>query len=289
MATSGVALRLRKNRSAAVKPITVTVQPLLWGSIALIAVLSGLTGYWLGKADEKSVADPDPVATYLAKHPDALDPAIANYLSKHPEVLTEMVASLLKKEGAKESAADPISPAAAITQNAKALFHSPHQVTLGNPDGKVTLVEFFDYNCGYCKRALPDMLALLNSDASLRVVLKEYPILGPDSIEAARVAIAVRMQDPGGQTYLAFHQKLLESHGSADAKVAKQVARDLGLDMQRLEIDMASQEVNVTLSENAKLADALNIGGTPSYVLGQFVLSGAVGVDALKERIALLR
>ena len=89
------------------------------------------------------------------------------------------------------------------------MFSSPHQVVLGNPPGNVTFVEFFDYNCGYCKRAMSDMLTLLKNDPKLKVVLKEFPVLGPGSVEAAQVAVAVRMQDKTGKKYLEFHQKLL--------------------------------------------------------------------------------
>ncbi len=179
----------------------------------------------------------------------------------------------------------PDERSAAVASNAGQLFSSPHQVTLGDPDGKVTLVEFFDYNCGYCKRALPDMLTLLKDDPKLKVVLKEFPILGPGSVEAARVAIAVRMQDPGGQKYLAFHQDLLGSPGPASKDKALAAAKDQGFDMARLQQDMASDEVSATLAEDMKLAGALGITGTPGYVVGNKVVIGAVGLDNLKDQI----
>ena len=253
-------------------------------------LVAGGLGYWAGRnATPTSTSDADVIGNYLVAHPDALQPAISKYMQAHPEALTDMIASLLKKESGTAPSQPSLSPAVAITQNEQALLHSPHQVTLGDPEGRVTLVEFFDYNCGYCKRALPDMLGLLETDPNLRIVLKEYPILGPGSLEAARVAIAVRMQDKDGKLYLAFHRQLLESHGAADGERAKAVAKNLGLDMARLEADLSSAEVTATLDESSQLAQALNIGGTPSYVLGRDVLSGAIGIDALKERIALLR
>lgn len=253
-------------------------------------MVAGGFGYWAGQHTTSTTAsDEDALGSYLAAHPDALQPAISKYMQAHPEALTDMIASLLKKESSSTPAQPSLSPAVAITQNEQALLHSPHQVTLGDPDGKITLVEFFDYNCGYCKRALPDMLGLLETDPNLRIVLKEYPILGPGSLEAARVAIAVRMQDKDGKLYLAFHRQLLENHGEADGERAKTVAKSLGADMKRLEADLSSAEVTATLDESSQLALALNIGGTPSYVLGRDVLSGAIGIEALKERIALLR
>ena len=155
--------------------------------------------------------------------------------------------------------------------------------------GDVTLVEFFDYNCGYCKRALSDMLALIKSDPKLRIVLKEFPVLGEASTEAAQVAVAVRMQDESGKKYLEFHQKLLGGRGQADRARALAAAKDAGVDMARLEKDMASPEVKATLAENIKLAENLNLTGTPSYVIGPDVVVGAVGIDALREKIIAAR
>jgi protein-disulfide isomerase len=179
--------------------------------------------------------------------------------------------------------------AAAINRNAKLLFHSPRQAALGNPHGDVTLVEFLDYNCGSCKHALPDMMTLLADDPKLRFVLKEHPVLGPTSSEAAGVAVAVRMQDPSGEKYLAFHRKLLGARGPANQARAMAVAQELGLDMARLERDMTSPEVRETIEENAKLARLLGIKGTPGYVVGDAVVSGEVGVAGLKDKIDAAR
>src|SRR5205807_3245805 len=112
------------------------------------------------------------------------------------------------------------------------------------------MVEFFDYNCGYCKRALSDMMELMKSDPKLKVVLKEFPVLGPGSAEAAQVAVAVRMQDKGGKKYLEFHQKLLGGRGQVDKARALAVAKELGLDVARIEKDLASDEVRATIAES---------------------------------------
>jgi len=177
----------------------------------------------------------------------------------------------------------------AIKNHSDALFNSSRQVTVGNAQGDVTLVEFFDYNCGYCKRALDDMLTLMKDDPKLKVVLKEFPVLGPGSIEAARVAIAVRMQDKTGKKYLEFHQRLLTGRGQVDKARAMAAAKESGLDMVRLEKDMASDEARATLAENMKLAEALGLNGTPSYVVGSDVVIGAVGLDALKQKVNTAR
>jgi protein-disulfide isomerase len=210
---------------------------------------------------------------------------VHDYLVAHPEVLQEAIAELDRRQ----SAAAAEKHKDAVKQHAQALFSSPRQVVLGNPAGNVTFVEFFDYNCGYCKRAMSDMLTLLKDDPKLKVVLKEFPVLGPGSVEAAKVAVAVRMQDKTGEKYLEFHQKLLGGRGHADRAHALAVAKAIGMDMGRLEKDMNSPEVKATLQENFKLAEALGLNGTPSYVIGDHVVVGAVGLLALQEDINTAR
>jgi protein-disulfide isomerase len=210
---------------------------------------------------------------------------IRDYFLRNPEVLPEVIAELEKRQ----AAADVEKLRAAVKMNEKLLFSSPRQVTIGNVQGDVTLVEFFDYNCGFCRRALADKLALMKSDANLKVVLKEFPVLGPASVEAAQVATAVRMQDRSGKKYLEFHQKLLTGRGQADRGRAMAVAREVGLDVARLEKDLASEEVRASLAESVDLAEKLGLNGTPSYVIGTEVVVGAVGCAALKEKISVAR
>jgi protein-disulfide isomerase len=206
---------------------------------------------------------------------------VREYLVSHPEVLQEAMAELDKRQ----SAAEDAKHKAAIKQYSKALFSSPRQVVLGNPDGNVTFVEFFDYNCGYCKHAMSDMLTLLKDDPKLKIVLKEFPVLGPGSVEAAKVAVAVRMQDKTGKKYLEFHKELLGGRGAADKARAMAVAKNVGMDMGRLEKDIDSPEVKATMEENFKIAEALGLNGTPSYVIGDNVIVGAVGLAGLQEKI----
>jgi protein-disulfide isomerase len=214
-----------------------------------------------------------------------IEKIVREYLVSHPEVLQEAISSLEKKQAAEEAEKHE----AAVKDNAQEIFNSPRQVTVGNPQGDVTFVEFFDYNCGYCKRAMSDMFDLIKNDPKLKVVLKEFPVLGPGSVEAARVAVAVRMQDKTGKKYLDFHQKLLGGRGQADKARALAAAKEAGFDMAKLEKDMASDEVRVSLEESLKLAEKLGLNGTPSYVIGQNVVVGAVGLDALKEKINTAR
>ena len=134
-----------------------------------------------------------------------------------------------------------------------------------------------------------DMMELMKSDSKLKVVLKEFPVLGPSSVEAAQVGVAVRMQDPSGKKYLDFHQKLLNGRGQVDKARAMAVAKEAGVDMVRIEKDLASPEVRATLEENFKLAEAMGMNGTPSYVIGKQVVIGAVGVETLREKIGVAR
>ncbi len=211
---------------------------------------------------------------------------VKEYLLAHPELLQDVMSELEKNQALAEAEKHK----AAVKDNSAALFSSPRQITLGNPQGDVTLVEFFDYNCGYCKRAMSDMLELLKTDGKLKFVLKEFPVLGEGSVQAAHVAAAARMQDKtGGKKYLEFHLKLLGGRGQADQARALAVAQEVGFDMPRIEKDMASPEVKTQLEESFKLADALGLNGTPSYVVGGEVVVGAVGLEALREKINTAR
>jgi protein-disulfide isomerase len=212
-----------------------------------------------------------------------IEKIIRDYIIAHPEVLQEAMSELEKRQ----QAAELEKARTAVKSHGDAIFNSPRQVTLGNPQGDVTFVEFFDYNCGYCKRALSDMMELMKKDPKVKVVLKEFPVLGAGSVEAAQVAVAVRMQDP--KKYLDFHQKLLMGRGQADKARAMAVAKEVGLDVARIERDLKSDEVAKTLEESMKLAEALGLNGTPSYVIGNDVVIGAVGFAALNQKVQAAR
>lgn len=209
-----------------------------------------------------------------------LGPIIRDYLVSHPEVLRETIEALDKRD--KETAA--AEQQKVVSDRAGALFSSPFQANVGNPNGGATLVEFFDYNCHFCKGALPDMARLMKDDPNLKLVLKDFPVLGPGSIEAAKVASAARNQLPGDR-FWQFHNKLLGMSGPIGKAEALAVARELGLDMDRLAKDMESPEVTAGLEEVMGMADSLQINGTPSFVVGQEVVVGAVGYEQLKEKI----
>jgi len=223
--------------------------------------------------------------TFAPDQRTEIEKIVHEYLLSHPEVLQDAMAELEKRQ----TAEDAEKHLAAIKDNATAIFSSPRQVNLGNPQGDVTLVEFFDYNCAFCKRAMSDMLDLMKNDPKLKVVLKEFPVLGEGSVQAAQVAVAVRMQDKTGKKYLDFHTKLLGGRGPADKAHALAAAKDAGFDMARLDKDLQSDEVKQTLEENLKLAEGLGLNGTPSYVLPGEVVVGAVGLPALKDKVNTAR
>ena len=230
-------------------------------------------------------AAPARAQAFTGEQRSEIERIIKDYLMSHPELLQEVMNELEKRQAQAEAE----KHRAAVAENSAAIFSSPRQVTLGNPQGDVTVVEFFDYNCSYCKRAMNDMLELLKNDGKLKFVLKEFPVLGDGSVQAAQVAAAVRMQDKTGKKYLEFHQKLLSGRGQADKARALAAAKEVGLDVAKIEKDMASDEVKATIEESFKLAEALGLNGTPSYVVGKDVVIGAVGLNTLKEKVNAAR
>lgn len=211
---------------------------------------------------------------------EELGAIIKDYLVQNPDVLKAAIEALDKHDKQVAEAEQQ----KAVSDKASALFSSKFQANVGNPNGSATLVEFFDYNCHYCKGALPDMARLMKDDPNLHVVLKDFPVLGPGSVEAAKVASAARNQLPG-ERFWQFHNKLLGMHGPVGKAEALAVAREMGLDMDRLNKDMESPEIVAGLQEVMAMADSLQINGTPSFVVGQEVVVGAVGYDQLKEKI----
>ena len=223
-------------------------------------------------------------APFTPEQREAIGGVIREYLVKNPEVLQEAFTELQRRMQEAEQA----GRAEVLTSERDKLENSPRDFVLGNPQGDVTMVEFLDYNCSYCKRAVADVKALIKSDPKLRVVIKDFPVLGPDSVEASRVALAAKAQLSGDKLY-EFHTKLMERRGQATADSAKAVAKEVGLDMARLEKDLQRSDINATLQENMELGQKLGINGTPGFVIGTEVIAGAVGAEPLKQVIANTR
>jgi protein-disulfide isomerase len=225
-----------------------------------------------------------PAGALSDKDRPEVEAIIKDYLVKHPEVLRDALEQLEKLQASEETK----KQGATIAANQAVIFDSPRGPTFGNPKGDVTLVEFFDYNCSYCKHSLADVAKLVKEDPKLKVVFKEFPVLGPSSVDAAKVAVAVRMQDTGGK-YFEFHKRLLGGRGEANKERALAAAKDAGFDVARIQKDMESPEVANTLRESMGIAQALGINGTPTFIVANEMIVGAMGHDALKNKIDSVR
>lgn len=218
-----------------------------------------------------------------AKQKEEFGAYIKEYLLANPEILMDMQEALQQKQ----LKAQQEQASAAISENKKEIFNAKYDISLGNPDGDVTIVEFFDYNCGYCKRALSDMDAILEKDKNVRFVLKELPILGPDSLAAHKVSAAVR--DLAPEKYGEFHRALLGGEGRATEESAIELAGKLGVAEPDIRKAMTEKPHDDAVRETYALAQSLGITGTPSYVISDEAIFGAVGVDDLNEKIASVR
>lgn len=208
---------------------------------------------------------------------------IREYLLANPEIIDEMQLALEAKKQDEQSKVAQ----AAITSNKDAIFHEASDIVIGNPDGDVSIVEFFDYNCGYCKRAMTDMTDIVKQDPNVRFVLKEFPILGPDSLAAHRVSMALRTIMP--EKYEEFHLQLLGGEVHATEAHAIDVATALGADEDKLRVAMKDPSVDASIKQAYTLANELGISGTPSYVVGDEAVFGAMGADVLLSKIANVR
>lgn len=207
---------------------------------------------------------------------------VREYLLAHPEIMVEVQQALEKKQ-AEERAAQA---KAAVKENSDAIFNASTDIALGNPEGKTTIVEFFDYNCGYCKRAVSDMDAIIESNPDVRFVLKEFPILGQDSVDAHKVSYALKLIAP--EKYGDFHRALMTGEHADEAR-AIEVAKSLGVTEEALRAKMAEAPHDDSVREAYRLASKLGITGTPSYILGDEAVFGAVGETELSQKIASVR
>ena len=208
---------------------------------------------------------------------------IKEYLLANPEILIEVQDALTAKKEGEEK----IARVKALADSSAAIFAAADDAIIGNPKGDVTVVEFYDYNCGYCKRALSDMDAMVKKDPNLRFVLKEYPILGEDSVKAHIVAQSFRRLMP--DKYAAFHRELLGGEGRADEARAIEVAVGLGAKEADLRKGMEDKAIGALFDKNHQLASSLNITGTPSYVIKDDVVFGAMGAEVLAGKVDNVR
>lgn len=225
------------------------------------------------------------IATSHAEEAKPLDKAavekiVREYLLENPELMLEVQDALETKQ----SAAAHESQTKIIAENHDSIFNDVNDSVYGNPKGDVTVVEFYDYNCGYCKRAMPDMKALIKADPNVRFVLKEFPILGPDSMRTHIVAQAFKKLMP--EKYPELHDILMQEPKSSTEESTIKAARSLGADEAKLRELMKSKEVVTSFQNAYTIGQALNISGTPSYIIGNQLVPGAVGAQTLIEKIA---
>lgn len=211
----------------------------------------------------------------------AIEAVIHDYLLSHPEVLVQALNEAEKKLrlAAQERARQ------ALATHRRQVFDDPATPVGGNPKGNATIVEFFDYNCPYCKAIEPALERLLARDHNLRFVYKEFPVLGPESVVAARAALAASRQGK----YQAFHDAMMGVKGPFDDDRIYQIAGSVGLDLARLKRDMASPQTAAALKANFALADALDVHGTPTFIIGKEIVPGAIDTARLQHLIAAAR
>ncbi|MBV9859213.1 MAG: DsbA family protein [Alphaproteobacteria bacterium] len=207
-----------------------------------------------------------------------IEAIVHDYLMKNPEVLLDALQAAEDKM--KGEARD--KAAQMLVQRRQEIYSDPMTPVGGNPQGDVSLVEFFDYRCPYCKQVEPSIEALGRDDRQLRLVFKEFPVLGPESVTAARAALAARKQGK----YDAFHTAMMAAKGQISDTVVYNVAGSVGLDLDRLKRDMASPEIDQMLKDNLALAEDLDIHGTPAFIIGSQIVPGAVDIGTLKQLIA---
>ncbi len=211
----------------------------------------------------------------------AVEKIVREYLDKNPEVILGALESLRERQRQEARERGRQS----LVDNRAALYEDADSPVAGNPDGDVTVVEFFDYRCGYCKRTFPTLMQTLKDDGNVRLVLKEFPILGADSRIAAQAALAARKQGK----YFPYHKAMMAARGTLNEKAIMAIARSVGLDTKRLQRDMQDPAIKAMIDKNFRLADALGVRGTPAFVIGNRLVPGAVNSVTLKSLIAQAR
>jgi protein-disulfide isomerase len=234
---------------------------------------------------ENTMVDKPPVVdktgTFTPAQVLALQDLVREYLMKNPEILADVSKELEHKQAAEQAA----KAEQFLTDNKPKVFASGTDVIIGNPKGDVTVVEFFDYNCGWCKKAIDDVQTLTKSDPRVRVVLKEYPIFGgPASVVAAKAAMASIKQNK----YWEFHLALMREKQVTEANLFV-VAERVGLNVAKLKADMADKKLDGIIEQNINIGQGLGIEGTPGFVIDSRVNVGYVPADGMKQMIGEIR
>ena len=246
---------------------------------ALLFIAAGAA--WVAIDASAQQSGPVPGISEKPVELDEFDQRVRDFLLEHPEVIIEAVQLLQQRQRAAEAE----NFKRAIVERTEEILNDPAAPVGGNPAGDVTLVEFFDYNCPYCRRVAPTVVELEEADPDLRLVYKEFPILGPGSQFAARAALASRRQGK----YVPFHNALMQATDQVTEATVMETAREVGLDTEQLRADMQDPAIQEAIGRNLQLASALGITGTPSFIIGEEVVPGAVDLRTLQSLIARAR
>ena len=212
---------------------------------------------------------------------EELGPMIRQYILDNPGIILEAYTKHQQEEDARRAA----MAAEAVKSHGEDIYNSPTTPTMGNAEGDVAVVEFFDYNCGYCKRAATGLFSMIEKDAGIKLVLKELPILGPSSRLAAEAALAAQMQGK----YDPFHREMIQFKGGISQRAIDAVARKVGMDVDQMKLDMKSDYVTQELEAVAQLASVLGVNGTPAFIVNDQVIPGAVDPSTLQEMVNAAR
>jgi protein-disulfide isomerase len=243
------------------------------GLVVATALLGAAVGPWGVRAEEPAPLTPAQIEQF--------EKVIRDYLLRHPEVIIDAINELERRDLAATAEAQK----QAIAARAEDLFKDANDPAGGNLEGSVTIVEFFDYRCPYCKAVAADLMKAIEEDGDTRIVFKEFPILGPESTYAAKAALAAHRQG----RYAAFHQALMAVKGQLDEAAVLAAAGAVGLDVARLKADLEAPEITAIIDRNHALAAALKINGTPAFVIGDIVIPGAMSLEELKQLIKTQR
>ena len=245
-----------------------------WSVAALLFFGAGGAWYMLDPGFQRARAQSDIVTE---APDDEFGQRVRDYLLANPEVIVEAMQTLeARRQQAEESEAQSV-----LDARVDDVFNDPESPVGGNPDGDVTMVEFFDYNCPYCRQVAPVMIDAEADDPELRIVYKEFPILGPGSIFAAKAALAAARQG----RYVEFHKAMRNASGRVDEALTLSIAEEAGLDIERLKQDMKDPTVQAEIDGNVELAQAMRINGTPAFVIGDEILRGATDLGTMTRLI----
>jgi len=239
--------------------------------------LAGLTAAVLLASASAGTAQDSP---FTAQQEERMGEIVRAYLLEHPEIINEAMQTLRERQAAEAAA----RAAQAMQKHKDELLADPMSPVGGNPEGAVTVVEFFDYNCPYCRAAVPTVTELLQGNPDVRFVYKEFPTLAPSSRFAAQAALAARRQSP--ELYTALHDTVMKAKGRLAEDGVLQIAREAGINVDRMRADMKDPAINESLDRNIELAHAIGITGTPTFIIGDAMLVGSKPLAEMESAIA---